>query len=288
MGLIVCRAWSGEEYRGDFSALVSEEISRQVQVALRSPDQPPTGRHVSHEDFPLRRFVTCGTCGSPLTGSWSRGKLGRRYAYYNCRRHCAGQSAAKGTLEAAFLELTQTLVPSPGYLRLLRRLVLDAWAAERNDVARRRQGHQAMLETLRRKARMLDDRFIYQGAVDQATCTHERDRLREEILLTEMELSDAQLEMIDVEGILASAEDIITNAASLWREGTLQQRERLQWLLYPEGLKWDRVPRGAFRTPTTCLSFYQLALIQDVDLGIGVSEGIRTPNIRSHSPALCP
>jgi hypothetical protein len=81
-----------------------------------------------------------------------------------------------------------------------------------------------------------------------STYTQERGRLREEILLTEMDLADSHVELIDVESILTSAEGIITNAASLWREGTLQQRERLQWLLFPEGLKWDR---GAFRAPTT-------------------------------------
>jgi hypothetical protein len=85
--------------------------------------------------------------------------------------------------------------------------------------------------------------------------------------------------MIDVESILASAEEIITNAASLWKEGTLEQRERLQWLLFPEGLKWQN---GAFRTPSTCLSYCQLAPLPRVDLRDGVGEGIRTPNIRSH------
>jgi hypothetical protein len=100
-----------------------------------------------------------------------------------------------------------------------------------------------------------------------------------------MDLADVQVEMIDVESILTSAEEIITNAASLWKEGTLEQRERLQWLLFPEGLKWEK---GALRTPPTCLSYYQLAQVSSVDLRDGVGEGIRTPNIRSHSPALCP
>jgi hypothetical protein len=161
----------------------------------------------------------------------------------------------------------------------------QGWTTERDEVVRRRQGQQTKLEALRRKASVLDDRFIYQSAIDQATYTQERDRLREEILLTEMDLADVQVEMIDVESILTSAEEIIINAASLWKEGTLEQRERLQWLLFPEGLKWEK---GAFRTPPTCLSYYQLAQVSSVDLRDGVGEGIRTPNIRSHSPALCP
>jgi site-specific DNA recombinase len=282
-GLIVCQAWGGVEYRGDFPALVDEELFRRVQMALRSRRETPITRHSKHEDFPLRRFVSCATCGRPMTGGWSRGKLGRRYAYYNCQRNCVGQTVSKAALETAFVELAGRLVPSRGYLRLLRQLVLNAWATERAEVAGRRKSQYVKLEVLRRKASVLDDRFIYQSTIDEATYTRERDQLREEILLTEMDLADAQVEEIDVEGILASAEDIISNASALWKEGTLDQRERLQRLLFPEGLKWDG---EAFRTPTTCLSYYQLAPAPNTVLENGVSDGDRTRDNRSHSPAL--
>src|SRR5262245_19403239 len=32
------------------------------------------------EEFPLRNFVSCATCGRPLTASWSRGRSAR----YSC------------------------------------------------------------------------------------------------------------------------------------------------------------------------------------------------------------
>jgi hypothetical protein len=36
----------------------------------------------------------------------------------------------------------------------------------------------------------------------------------------------------------------------------MAQRDRLQWLLFPEGLKWDG---ERFQAPLTCLSYYHLA-----------------------------
>lgn len=44
----------------------------------------PPLRKKQHPEFPLRGFVRCADCGSPLTASKSRGKTGRTYPYYRC------------------------------------------------------------------------------------------------------------------------------------------------------------------------------------------------------------
>ena len=57
------------EQLGDFEPLVSEEVFRQVQHRLRAKGEPAEQRRRDHPQFPLRRFVRCGNCGTPLTGS---------------------------------------------------------------------------------------------------------------------------------------------------------------------------------------------------------------------------
>ena len=47
---------------------------------------------------------------------------------------------------------------------------------------------------------MLDDAYVYEKRVDSATYERQRDKLREDIALVRIELEDAQLEEIDVEG----------------------------------------------------------------------------------------
>ena len=37
--------------------------------------------------FPYRRYVTCPICKSPLYGSASRGRNGKRYSYYHCNKN---------------------------------------------------------------------------------------------------------------------------------------------------------------------------------------------------------
>ena len=55
--------------RGDFEALISEELFYRVQATLsgRVPSTAPRKR--AHSDFPLRVFVRCESCRCNLTGS---------------------------------------------------------------------------------------------------------------------------------------------------------------------------------------------------------------------------
>ena len=95
---------------------MSETLYEQVQAVLdgRKPSVAPHLRN--HPSFPLRRFVRCGTCDTPLTGSSSTGR-GGKYAYYHCRRRgCRGVYVTKVELEAGFVQYLQQVVPKPEYL----------------------------------------------------------------------------------------------------------------------------------------------------------------------------
>ena len=73
--------------------------------------------------------------------------------------------------------------------------------------------------------------------------------------LAEFELSDAVTEHLDIDGILAFAEYLLTDVSRLWTELGLDQKQRLQKVLFPEGLKFDG---REFGTAVTCLAFKEM------------------------------
>jgi hypothetical protein len=74
-------------------------------------------------------------------------------------------------------------------------------------------------------------------------------------------LHDAQLDEIDIEGVLGFAETLILDARRLWMEGTLDQRQRLQKVLFPKGVSYSN--QSGFGTTETILFFRWLALVQE-------------------------
>ncbi len=140
----------------------------------------------------------------------------------------------KERLETAFVALLERLQPNADYMRLFREIVLDSWKDRQVGVTRLRTAAERRMAMLGQKLELLNEAFIYRQAVDQATYDEQRDKIREELALAELELHEIRLEELDVEGVLAFAEHLLTNAARLWMEASLDQKQRLQTVFFPE------------------------------------------------------
>jgi hypothetical protein len=200
----------GERYRGDFEPLVTQELFDRVQQRLRGNPTAGIGRRRGQQDFPLRRFVRCAHCGKSVTGGWARGRWGSRYAYYYCRQKCSSVIARKATLEEQFVQLLRQLVPSLEWLELLKQTILSIWHDELGQVSDLRESVQKRVTLIRGRLRRLDEAFLYESSVDRTTYEEHRDKLREELTLAELELSEARVEQFDIDSALAKAISLVS------------------------------------------------------------------------------
>jgi hypothetical protein len=74
----------------------------------------------------------------------------------------------------------------------------------------------------------------------------QRDRLHAELTLARIDEHKTDLDDLGVEGILAFAERVLPRASDLWVQASLEQRECLQELFFPEGITFDG--KGFVRT----------------------------------------
>jgi site-specific DNA recombinase len=109
-GWICLPKWNLRE-RGIFEPLVTEELFGRVQDILKGKRVSVAPHSRNNPDFPLRVFVSCGECGTPLTGAWSTGRK-IRYPYYRCRnRKCRAVNVRRERLELDFAALILKLAP---------------------------------------------------------------------------------------------------------------------------------------------------------------------------------
>ena len=59
--------------------MIEEALFERVEVRLNGRGERQTRSRVN-EGFPLRVFVPCALCNTPLTGSASTGRGGKRYS----------------------------------------------------------------------------------------------------------------------------------------------------------------------------------------------------------------
>lgn len=95
-GKIFIPAYKDEEatiVRGIHEPLISEQLFDTVQDILNGKKRLPYSSK-SKEEFPLRGFLTCPSCGKNLTGSASKGGSGIKHFYYHCTKGCSERRKA--------------------------------------------------------------------------------------------------------------------------------------------------------------------------------------------------
>jgi len=241
-GVMMVPDWADESpRRGDFDPIVSEEIFDKVQAVLDGKARTVTAYERNHTRFPLRRFVRCAHCGVPITGGGSRnGKNSLRYEYYRCRTTACHLGIPKIPFEQAFIRFLDALKPKPEYLGQLRDAVLDEWRNATADAIAARKRLQVRLATLEAKRDRVVDAYLYERTIDPATYERELSKWDREIALAQMALHDAKLEELDVAGLLDFAAHVLNHAGRLWLESPLDQKQRLQKVLFPAGVTYSR------------------------------------------------
>ena len=254
-GKLVVGKWE-TDCKATFEAIVSKETFALVQAILSGKRPGATlRRRDNHPDFPLRHFVSCGTCHRPLTASWSKGRS-KAYAYYHCANpSCSSRNIPKNLLESEFLKLIENLQPKSEYLELFRAIVLDVWKQRQADAIKLAGTLQSQLESLKVKRQRVIDAFLHERSIDKSTYQDQVNLLNEEITLTELEIYDTKIEELDLEAALNFAVSALSNAAAFWNQCSPEQKPRFQRVLFPEGLVFDG---ESYRTATTCLAFSYL------------------------------
>lgn len=87
-GMVEAPKWGVSLRKGHHEVLITFETYQKIQDRLNGKARAPARKNLDG-DFPLRGFVTCGDCATPLTACWARG-CRNHYAYYHCpKRGCA-------------------------------------------------------------------------------------------------------------------------------------------------------------------------------------------------------
>src|SRR3989338_7618948 len=238
--------------RGTFDPLINQSLFDNVQAVLAGKKVTVTAYLRNHPDFPLRQFVKCGTCNSPLTASWSKGRK-KKYPNYRCPNlKCKSVSIRKDAFEKEFISYLERLTPKTEYIELFKAIVLDRWRDQEIVIVAQSKSLQKQVDELKTRKEQLEEAFIYEKRIDKATYDGQRDKLIEEIALAEINAHSAKLEAFDIQAAVSFAQYLILNAARLWMEMNLDQKQRFQKVLFPKGLSFSE---GRFGTAETCMFF---------------------------------
>ena len=237
-GYMYKKEWSEEPIRGIFEPLISEAEFNKVQDILEGRKPVITAYKRNNPEFPLRQFITCPNCNQPLTGSKSKGRK-EKYAYYHCHnKDCSLKfRIRKDRLEKIFVDYLNNIKPEQNLLNLFEATVKDVYNEKLSiRLNSQKQVQNKLIELKNRKSKLIDLRL--DGIISEEDYKFKTEQLSEEIQENEFRLREIDEIDNNLCKCLKYACKMIENIDTLWINGDLDLKQRLQKLIFPKGLMY--------------------------------------------------
>ncbi len=255
-GMVQAPFWGVSLRKGQHEGLVSYETFLKIQERLKGNGYAPARKDLD-SDFPLRGAVCCGSCGAPLTASWSKGRHGDRYPYYLCfKRGCAsyGKSIRREALEGEFRAILEELEPSEELIRVAYARFEDLWNHRLATGDAGRKSLQAEIDQIEKNVDELIDRILETKTPAVAQRMEERvQKLEGEKLLKREQLEKCGRPVRTFDSTFRTTRRFLANPCSLWDSGRLEYRRAVLRLAFPNRLYYTR--NEGLRTPEIAFPF---------------------------------
>jgi site-specific DNA recombinase len=249
-------SWGIHMLKGHHEPLISYDTWQRIQNRLQEECKAPARADIN-DDFPMRGFVACNSCGNPMTGCWSKGRTGM-YAYYLCRhKGCEmnGKSIRKEKLEADFEALLSDMRPSDEIFTLAKSVFNDAWEAQSDIIKQGAETIRKEIMALEKKSEIVMDRIIESDNEETILMYEKRmQKISEDKVALDEKIAQCGRPLQSFDETFQTAIGFLRNPQKLWHSGSLEHKRTLLKLGFSDTLKYCR--KEGFQTAEKAYPFW--------------------------------
>jgi hypothetical protein len=220
---------------------VSEHLFKTVQEVLSGKRLTIAPKRKHNPNLPLKRFVHCASCGTPLTGGLVTGKnKSKKFGYYWCRKSgCRSTMVRKEELEALFVRDLHRLRPDDQTIADFPKVAERVWTESQSDATanveklRHRVEEQKAMKSNLLRARL-------RGEVSQADYAQANSEFDREIEILSERLKASRTNAVTLEAFLRFAKAMVVDIGGAWQRAGAEQKISVQSLLFQNGLKYSQ------------------------------------------------
>ncbi len=231
---IITHGLLSEPVMGSHEPLVSQEIFLKANQIVNKV--PHDYKHqVVNDDLPLKRFIKCKQCGVPFTGYFVKNK-GKHY--YKCNNPHCKSNISKDKLHEHFRQLLNDFRIDESLIEPLKnqlQYVFEHFC--KVDTSEYAVLRKRFCE-IENKIQKLKERFAI-GELDKTLYEQFMEKFTEEkesVAKTINSLNGGD----DLADFMAYAKEVCQNLFMLWEKGSYEQKQRLQYFLFPDGLLYSK------------------------------------------------
>lgn len=241
-GYVSAPEWGVSLRQGRHEPLISLATFERIQERMIETGYAATRKDIN-EDFPLRGGVSCASCGTPLTGGWSKGKY-RPHAYYRChKKGCEvyGKSIPRAQIEGRFEALLSTLSPSENLIEVAGAMFRDAWDQQAAMAGQQVDLIKADLKQIDAKIEKLVEAVV-EASHPRVVAAYESriEGLEHEKLLLQERATNPVPKQTTFDKVFELSMTFLRNPRKLWDSGTFEHKRTVLRLAFGDFLTYDR------------------------------------------------
>lgn len=233
-------------YKGIHEAMFTEEEWDKIQLIIQGKSFTAHPKKRNNPDYPLRHFAICH-CGTPITGAPSKGR-NKHYQYYSCQKH--GPSIPTYTFESQFYDYLTLIKPTKETVDRFTKKLKEKYDLKYKDLTKDIVALENEKERLSDFRKALAKKNLC-GVMDDAMYKTLDDETKDKLAVVDLQISEGKMDKLDIETICSFAEHFLLNLAQTWKNADLETKQRLQSIIFPEGVIYDNP--GFRTTRLSCL-----------------------------------
>ena len=225
---------------GIHEPLVNEEIFYKAQENLDSNLKKKKFVKVKSEkeEFPLRGCIKCDNCLKNLTGSFSRSKNGKKYAYYHCNACGKTRLRVEDVNKRIRAILSEIKISAPAK-KIFGQMVKHILSSE--DSIKKRPSEKIEQEILRLEQRLQKIQDTYaDNEIDLETFIQTSDRYKSRILSLRKELESNSNDKSLYEKYFTNGIDLLSNLTEFFEKANPERKRKILCSTFPENLYFGR------------------------------------------------
>jgi len=261
-GLIAHNMLDGAVVPGNHEPLISKELFLKINGILENNNHGYTVKE-ENEHLPLKRFVRCEKCNQFLHGYIVKKK---QIHYYKCSTLGCGTNRNAHVLNQRFADLLEyfRLDLSSEVLHLIKQQAIATFHQHTKGYQDEYIVLQQKQRELETKIARLEERLIAEELPSELYYKYVA-KYNEEKEVIEEQLSKGAVQVSNLDACIDTALDFAINLPKKWLSASYHIKQRVQFLLFPEGMSYNR-ENDLSRTPRINSVFLYLAYLKQVML----------------------
>ena len=232
-GILVCKMLPGEVIEANHQKIVSTEDFLKINnIKSIHPKKHIQGV----AELPLKQFTYCAKCRTSLTGFLVKQK--GKY-YYKCRtRDCSGTKSAEQLHEKFKNKLTQLQVDNT-YHETIKEVMINTYDSQTAEIRNSIIYTKKQITEIKQKLGKLEERFAI-GEIEKDIYIKFSKKFNEEIYQLEEENKNPFISSSNLNKAIDKALKMSTKLNEIWDSGDLEQKRKLQQLVFPSGMGYNK------------------------------------------------